>query len=363
MKPFSPIYFIKENKARCFLLMFLIFLGYAVYLGGIYVTNIWAYFDESAAYLKKFVLVYPAESDETLQNFREVSNQVQRKENVTYISLGEGNSLTTETIMGFEIDYLQYTFQSVEDFELFCEYMGITCDFHKLKNGSMIMSDLFVNNCGFEIGDKIDSGIQRNIYGDFSLDATTDETGYHAYYIDNGSDNESNMILNTGMNQAEFDTYIDALKSEYDIDICDFNSVRDDNHKDMDSFNRIYFFLVIMIAAIMAVMINAAFVGMYQRRQYEFAVYRAIGFRKWQMIRKIAGELICMDIIGLFVGGGVFFLGIYLLNHMYLYQKGLYLFYYHPVALTGLFICNISVIVPLILTRCRQLLRADICEY
>lgn len=39
MNPFSPLYFIKENKARCLLLMFMIFLSWGVYLGGLYATN------------------------------------------------------------------------------------------------------------------------------------------------------------------------------------------------------------------------------------------------------------------------------------------------------------------------------------
>lgn len=39
MKPLSSVYYIKENKARCLALIFMLFLGYAAYLGGIYVTN------------------------------------------------------------------------------------------------------------------------------------------------------------------------------------------------------------------------------------------------------------------------------------------------------------------------------------
>ena len=39
MKPFSPLYFIKENASRCLALMLMIFLSFGCYLGGLYVTN------------------------------------------------------------------------------------------------------------------------------------------------------------------------------------------------------------------------------------------------------------------------------------------------------------------------------------
>ena len=39
MKPFSAMYFVRENRTRCFLLIFMLFLGYVAYLGGLYVTT------------------------------------------------------------------------------------------------------------------------------------------------------------------------------------------------------------------------------------------------------------------------------------------------------------------------------------
>ena len=129
------------------------------------------------------------------------------------------------------------------------------------------------------------------------------------------------------------------------------------------SFNMIYTFIVILLSVILAVTINAAFVGMYQRRNFEFAVYRAIGISKQRIISKIIGELVCLDFITLTIGGGIFFLALYLFNNLVLYPTGKYLNYFHPLALFGLVLCNITILVPLIITRCRQLLKADICEY
>ena len=128
-------------------------------------------------------------------------------------------------------------------------------------------------------------------------------------------------------------------------------------------FTPMYTFIVILLSIILAVTINAAFVGMYQRRNFEFAVYRAIGISKKRIVGKIVGELVLLDLGTLTLGGLVFFLALYLFNNLVLYPAGKYLTYFHPLALVGLVLCNVTILVPLIVTRCRQLLRADICEY
>jgi len=128
-------------------------------------------------------------------------------------------------------------------------------------------------------------------------------------------------------------------------------------------FNTIFMVVVVFLAIILSVTVNAAFVGMYQRREFEFAVYRAIGISKKKIIRKIAGEILFMDVIVLIVGGGIFFLALYLFNELVLASSGLYLVYTAPIAVIALVLCNLMTVIPLILTRSRVLLKADICNY
>ena len=109
-----------------------------------------------------------------------------------------------------------------------------------------------------------------------------------------------------------------------------------------EPLNIIYGFIIILLAVIMAVTVNAAFIGMYQRRHFEFAIYRAIGMSKKEIIGKIVKELIYIDGIAVFLGGGIFFLGLYLFNHLALYPVGKYLRYYHPLALSGALLCIIT---------------------
>ena len=134
-------------------------------------------------------------------------------------------------------------------------------------------------------------------------------------------------------------------------------------NKQLESLNLIYAFIMILLAVIMAVTVNAAFVGMYQRRHFEFAVYRAIGISKGEIVKKIVGELLCMDGIAVMAGGAIFFLGLYLFNHLVLYPAGKYLRYFHPLALFCALLCNLAVLLPLMITRSRQMLKADMCDY
>lgn len=361
MKPFSPLYFIRENKAKCILLIFMLFLGYGAYLGGLYVTNVVDNFNVIIENYDKFANI-------TVRSGRDKASELKKKlseyENVQLIELGSYSNLGWDTIMGFQSWAESLTFISVEDFKLYCDYIGIECDTDALTEGSMIMSELFAKNRGLKLGDKIDENYDENINHEFVLKALTKEEGYTCYFITNESDRSYTNFLLLGKNGAdgkEMYRIANELEKDYELYISD-NS-REELEEEFRTFNMIYVFIMILLGVILAVTINAAFVGMYQRRNFEFAVYRAIGVSRRRIIGKIVGELLCMDIIALAAGGAVFFFGLYLFNNLVLYPNGLYLRYFHPLSLIGLLICNITVLIPLLITRCRQMLKADICEY
>lgn len=369
MKPFSAMYFIRGNKQKCILLMFMIFLGYAAYLGGLYVMNLMDNWNVVFEYENQMLCVSSGETEEEQQEYLEFLKRVHQENKVKALAVSEINSFMWKSIMGFEQGRFAITFCSVSDFKIYCEYMGIDCEFDKLKQGSMIMSDKFAKNRGLEIGDKIDGNYEQNIYGEYMLDAVTLEDGYTLYFIDEEiAKNGYALIFGNGADNEELAEYVRSVYSGYDEISSKETGNKEMSYKEiidrqLSIFNLIYIFILILMAVILAVTIQAAFVGMYQRRVFEFAVYRAIGISKFKVVKKIIGELICMDLISILAGAGIFFPAMYLFNHGILYPRGLYLRYYHPLAFFGLALCNIIVIVPLIFTRCRKMLKADICEY
>lgn len=364
MKPFSALYFIRENKKKSLLLMVMIVLSFGVYVGGLYITNPYDNWHTPMAYYEKIVSVSANSSDG--EAYRWLLNEVNSEGKATVIEMGTYSGMNWNSIMGFSSGQCTFTFRSVVDFRTFCRLMDIECDFDSLKSGSMIMSEMFAKNKGLVIGDKVDKDKEWNVYGDFTLDAVTDEDGYMLYFITDEEDVcASATIIGNDIEGEELYNYIYGLRNQLENpqEVFVFEGIEQSIESQFEIFNIIYIFIAVLFSIILAITINAAFVGMYQRREFEFSVYRAIGISKGRIIGKIAGELLLIDIIALAVGTVITLLGLYLFNNMVLYPIGKYLRYFDWMAFGFLMLCNVIIIVPLMITRCRQMLKADICEY
>lgn len=364
MKPLSAFYFLKENRSRCVLLIFMIFLSFGVYIGGLYITNPLDNWSLAMEYYENIVSV--SGSDYEDEDYRYVVDKAISEGKVSVIELAGYNGLNWETIMGFGSGNFSFTFRSVDDFRTYCECMEISCNYEKLNNGSMIMSERFANNKGIELGDKIDKNFYSEIYGEYVLDEMTDEDGYCAYFIANEEQiSASAIFIGEIIHGDELYDYVYGLQSEVadPLDVYVYGGIQGDIGNQFEMFNIIYIFIAILLSIILALTINAAFVGMYQRREHEFAIYRAIGLSRKRIIGKIVGELVLMDVVALVIGAAVTMLGLYLFNNMVLYPVGKYLRYFDNLALGNLLLCNIIIVVPLSVTRCKQMLKADICKY
>lgn len=365
MKPFSALYFIKENKKRCVVLICMIFLSFAAYLAGLYVMNVITSFRKFSEELHESAALVQlkARDEASREAYKEVLETVREEERVRLVDLGYYNSLTVESVMGFTVGYQSLTFLNREDMKQFCEINDIVCDVDSLGRRSVVMSELQANNLGLNIGDTLTPEAYNGLSETFTLDAITNQTTYASYFLSEGGEPMNAMVLNIGMEKAEFKAYLDRLEEQYPIRMYDYEDDMAEVDRVFAFLPKIYIAVLILVAIIMAVTVNAVFVGVYQSRNFEFAVYRAIGMGKRKIAGKIVGELLWMEGIALVGGGALFFLGLYLFNHLVLYPAGKYLDYFNNVAFMGLAICNVIILVPLIITRCRQMYRADICEY
>ena len=362
MKPFSPLYFIKQNKSRCILLMFMIFLSFGAYLGGLYIYTPQENWEYSYNIDENHIEIRASNDDKNYQNYKAFCEEIEKRDDITMLKFGYYNQLSRKTVMGFTDGTLTYTFRTVEDFKLFCNYHNIDCDFSNVESKTVVMSRLMAANVGFELGDTILSDSINQLTHDLKVAALTEELGYTQYYI--GTEEEINhraIIFGNGISLEETRKQVNEIAKTYPISYR--IPIRVETEEMYSIFNTIFFVVVIFLAIILSVTVNAAFVGMYQRREFEFAVYRAIGISKKKIIRKIAGEILFMDVIVLIVGGGIFFLALYLFNELVLASSGVYLVYTAPIAVIALLLCNLMTVIPLILTRSRVLLKADICNY
>lgn len=356
MNPYSPIYFIRENWKRCLILIIMMTLGYGIYLGGLLITNPMDNWKCPLDYYNRSLVVRQRDVEMSLDDLEEAL----KKEPVTAIQVSANQGLEWTTIMGFQSGWYSYTFKSKEDFILYCDQMGITYDESCIKPGTAIFSELMAKNRGLEVGDIIDSDYEDRILDSYRLVYLTDEKGYVSYFIEGEEPIAPSQLVIFGEQGKQEDLV--QIVQEYEKDYVE-EDLGARLEEQFAVFFIIYGFIVILLAIIMAVTMNAAFVGMYQKREFEFAVYRAIGRSKWSMLKKLAGELLLMDVVALVGGGAICGLFLYLLNEIVLVTSGLYLRYVHPVAVAGLVLANIIVVVPLIINRGWKMVRTDICEY
>lgn len=366
MKPLSAIYFIKENKMRCFMIIFIFVLTYVIYIGGLYLNNIEQTFVYSVQRLDKFASIQPSGTSVDKDKFEKSKLRCMKEEGLLVIEQVYGGNIYISSIMGgVKNGFPIFSFKSVEDFRSYCEYMNIDCDFEGLKEGSAIMSEMFALNRGLKRGEEViaEEAESEILYGDFTLDAITDEEGYSFYTIGGADLNREYLILPVDMNLEQFGVFLKELTGDFDITATNGEYLKQEIARQMSSMNKIYFFIVIFTAIVMAVTINAVFVGLYQKREPEFAVYKAIGIGRKRIRRKLISEILVMDLIGILIGGIICITALYLLNRLYFQPSGRYIFYYHPVSLIGMVVCNAVVLIPLIFTRSRQMMKADICSF
>lgn len=364
MKPLSAMYYIKQNKMRCSLMIFILVLTYVVYIIGLYVTNIQSTFEYSKQRLDKFAEIQPAGTLADMDKFQQAKLRCMENDKLLVIEQANNSVLYVSSAMGgLKNGYPMYAFKSPEDFKSYCEYMDIKCDFDKLKDGSAVMSEMFAANRGIETGDEVEAVDEEVLYGNYTLDAVTDEMGYSFYTIGGEDSNISYLVLPLEMDLEEFEMFLKELEKEYGVEAVNGETLKEVIYSQLSGINSIYFFIVIFMAIVMAATINAVFVGMYQKREPEFAVYQAIGIGRKRIRRKLIGEILVMDFIGLIIGGIVCFTGLYLLNTLYLMPRGKTLFYYNRISLLCMLVCNVVVVAPLIITRSRQMMRTDICKY
>ncbi|MGN0395134.1 MAG: FtsX-like permease family protein, partial [Coprococcus sp.] len=128
-------------------------------------------------------------------------------------------------------------------------------------------------------------------------------------------------------------------------------------------FYVLFYVIDILIAVVLAVTINSVVTGQYLKRTYEFGVYRALGRSSKSVKRKVAAEILLMNVIACVIGFACMFLFTYIINELVYRPKGLFLLYSSMVGVVGFIVCDILIVLPLILSKGRLMSKADVTEF
>ncbi len=123
-----------------------------------------------------------------------------------------------------------------------------------------------------------------------------------------------------------------------------------------------FMILIVIVAVVFAVTVNATFAAMYDKRKYEFSVYKALGISKGKMFGKVLGELVTMDGIALVFGAILCFVTIKVLNEI-LWEQGLYFIRPSVMGILGTVFCNIAIIIPVVLANMRRIKKYDVTVF
>lgn len=363
-KPFSAFYYMRENRGRTGLCIFMMFLASFVFLAGNYIHSTVNTFEREFEYSDKLVIVSLQSTDEEYKDFADFTKTVEEDDKLKQVmSSAQGFSgLNHGTVLGLEMGNWSYVFNSVRDMQEVFAHLGIEGDFSKCKNKSMVISRDLAKDRGIKLGDKLDHSFDQNLDEEYSVDAIIDDRSSCTFFIyeDNNNLGRSYIYSDT-MEGEELYNYVKRLAGDRKVQIAE--SERDITMPQLSIFNVLFYAIDILIAIVLAVTINSVVTGQYMKRSYEFGIYRALGRSRGEVKAKVAAEVLSMNFIASLVGFGVVFLFTYLMNELVYRQKGLYLLYSSQIGLIGFMICDILIVLPLILSKGKLMSKADVTEF
>lgn len=363
MKPYSALYYVKENKGRSLLIAAMFFLTTLLLPGGNFIRSNYYYWEGIIEFTERVVEVEASVNDEDFKDFYAAVDKLTNDPDITVmLHSGYGEpSIDWTCTMGFTMGGYGTRFNSVEDIRETFRIVGYHGDFGNLRNGSLVVSKAMANNKGLKLGDIVDENM--GLAGTYTLDGLIDEDTYAVFYVEEYPKEVLTRahVLSETLSYSELkDRVMNACKGTQ----CKIQkSWRDDLNAQFEPINLIFYLALMLLSLVLSVSVNSVISGHYRKRMYEFGIYRAIGRTKRDVRRKVAAEIVITDVVSVVFGLGFVELLTFMLNELYYKPGGRYLPYWSEIGVVGLIVSNICVLIPTILLRGRAMCKADVTEF
>lgn len=371
MKPFSSVYYIKENKKRALALIVLVATICTCYLGGVYITSPSDSINYSLEALEDYALISPTYEDTDARQYEashmEAESLVSKGSLSGVFYVNADTFVDIKTTMGFAMNITMVTFNNSEGFAGLNNVTGLFDEDFVLKDGEVVISDAMARQIGLDVGDilkKEQEGLS-NGNRDLKIAGIYDLKGVSCYAVDSTAALSSFMMIRSEKGEvSEFAELCDKFSKDFPLTYAWYLEYATEYIGNQLSFmNYIFLAIVAIVGLVLAITINATFLGAYEKRQYEFSVYKALGFGEREIFRKIAGEIMIINLIGFSIGIFLSLAAIYFLNNLMLYPEGLFLQYVNMQAVLASVICDIAIIIPVMLSKINKMKKLDITEY
>ena len=365
MGPVSAIYYLKQNKKRAGLMIFMLFFTCLMYLAGNYVDSINFYRKKGFEYSEKIAMISASSNDKDFVQYTELIEELKKDEKLTVLLRSGGGFIGYDwtCTLGWDMGSVSYIFNSAEDMGKAFDRLGIKCDMSEVKNKSIVISSAFAKNIGLKKGDKIEmEKITGYSDGFASVDAVIDDGSYIMFMVCEDNNRLFRAyIMSDEMEGETLYSYITEKIGDRPIHLSELLEKGVDNS--LSPISMIFMIAAVMLSLILSVTANAVITGQYIKRTYEFGVYRAIGMPKKKIRAKIASEILLMDLFAIVIGAAVIFTASFMLNELVYKPVGQYLPYYSWQGLICFLISNLMVTLPMILTKCHMMSKADVTEF
>lgn len=249
-----------------------------------------------------------------------------------------------------------------DDMKKVFKHLGIEGDFSNCRNKSMIISQDFADNKGISLGDKIDHAFDSRIDGEYTVDAIIDDGSFCTFYVYEDNDSLGRLYIYSDTMEGEtLYEYVKSLAGDKKVQILP--SEREEILPQFYMFYVMFYLVDFLVAVVLAVTVNSVITGQYLKRTYEFGVYRAIGRSKRDVKKKVAAEILSINMLACIIGFLVIFLFTYLINELVYEKQGMHLLFSSATGWIGFILCDVLIVVPLVLSKGIRMSRADVTEF
>jgi len=366
--------YLKRNRLRAISIIVMLACTGVVFMGGMYVDNINDMYTYPYRNPSQYAIWYPQGIN---NDIKEEANRLYEEQTSFYpesaanyipIDVVSGN---VKSIMGFNNGSVIPLMTSKDDFEKFVKYTDILPKDIVLEDGEVVISELLANNWGVKEGDILKAnGEKEQVYlsADMRIKRILPLDGMQMYGWSSEIRKYGVMVLSTTEDHEatlceDLNQMAEEITDKYPhINVYTNEILRKESKDQTEMLVYMFYAVLVIVSLVFAITINATFTAMFEKRKYEFSVYKALGISKGKIFGKILGELLTMDGIALAAAAIVCFLTIKGLNSI-LYARGMQFIKISTTGVIGTILCNLAIIVPVMFFNMKRLKKYDITVY
>ncbi|MCQ2467031.1 MAG: ABC transporter permease [Clostridia bacterium] len=384
MRSLSPLKFLSRNKSRALILVIMLAFTMVPLIAGMYSDCIYSDFainnKRGTPYIR---ITSSGNSAEARDAFSEFCTHIDdyKIDGATTILYGFDVGCNYECILGQECGNSYFMCSSTEDYHKLRAILPEIPDDLELADHEIAVSKYLANALNVKEGDMFsDPDDMTSFTEDVKIKKVLDCEGYQCFGVIEDNYRGVAMILRdtpakpikVGLFGVSTDTdevsealedTVKKLNNEYPKLLVMSNETdQEDMIEQVGMLRYVLVLVTILVTVVLIITVNAVFTAVYDRRRFEFSLYKGIGIRSSEIFSKIFGEVLIMDGVGIVLGIVITSGVVYVLNQMLL-ESGKRFWFVPSIAVVMAIICNVAVIIPVVFMNWRRVRKYDVTEF